>query len=69
MEANLQKAHGIRVILHQGLKIEEEDQEEHNQVMLQQLRKTTIDKAFFGSGAKVQQVTPITHEEVEDKSD
>ena len=43
--------------------------EEHNHVILQALRKTTINKAFFGSGAKVQQITPITHKEVEDKSD
>ena len=43
--------------------------EEHNHVILQPLQKTTINKAFFGSGAKVQQITPITHEEVEDKSD
>ena len=43
--------------------------EEHNHVILQPLRKTTINQGFFGSGAKVQQITPIVHEEVEDESD
>ena len=44
-------------------------QEEYNHIILQRIRKTTINKSFFGSGAQVQQITPITHEEIEDKSD
>ena len=39
----------------------------HNHLILQRLRKATIDSTFYGSRANVYEITLIVHEEFEDE--
>ena len=71
MEANLEKAHAIHVILPRGLKIEEEEQSTSglstSTSFFKRLWKAKIDSGFYGSTTKVYEITPILHEEAEEE--